>query len=87
MENEKQPKRSIWRQIGEGCVEVIGELLVMLILFAIGAGRLMLIRNKESVEAMDPEWIVLIGAVAVLAFFGIFRAAITVIRKHRKKCP
>jgi hypothetical protein len=85
MENEKKPKKKIWGKLGEACVEIFGELLAMLILFAIGVGVLYVIKGNFNPADWDVELIVLLGMLVVLALLGIGFAIGAIVKNITKK--
>lgn len=85
MENEKKPKKKIWRKIGEAVLEIFGELLVLLIFFAIGWGCLFLIGQKDNLTDWDPELIMVLGILAVLVLAAIVFFIVVIVKNIIRK--
>ena len=83
MENES--KKSFVKKLGEVILEFLGELIAVVIFFAIGMGIMALLGNTDALETVDSDLIVLLGAVAVLAAFGILFAVIAIVRKIKRR--
>jgi hypothetical protein len=60
-------------------------LIVAVIFFAIGVGIMALLGNSDTLETMDSDLLTLLGALAVLAAFGILFAVIAIIRKIKRR--
>lgn len=80
-----EKKVPFWKKAGNAILEILGELVAMVVLFAIGAGIMSLLGSKEAIADMDPELTILLGAVAVLVLFGIIFAVASAIRKKKKR--
>lgn len=73
------------KKIGRVVRDILGELAAMLVFFVIGAGIMALIGLHHAVESMEPDLLILLGALAVLAAFGVLFAVIAVVRKKKKR--
>ena len=83
---EKYEKKApFWKKAGNAALEILGELVITAVLFAIGAGILILLGNKKAVADMDPDMTALLGALVVLAVFGMVFAVASAVRKKKKK--
>ena len=80
-----EKKVPFWKKAGAAVLEMLGELLIMAVFFLIGAGILILLGNKEAIADMDPDMPILLGALAVIALFGVIFAVVAVVRKKKKK--
>ena len=85
MGNFEKKKRFTWKRFGEGVLEILAELVAVAIFFAIGAGIMALLGNKETMETVDPDLLILLGALVVLAAFGILFAIIAAVKKKKKR--
>ena len=59
------------RKIKEKLLDVAFEFVLMLVLFGIGALILWLFGVEINIESIDPEFVILVGIVALFLFFGI----------------
>ena len=84
MENEKKPKKKIWRKIGEALLEIFGELFLFVICFAIGAGVLYSLGQIDLIHHWDPEAVMVLGVMALLAVAGIVIVIVAIIKKKKK---
>ena len=82
---ENKSKKSFVKKLGEVILEFLGELIVAVIFFAIGVGIMALLGNSDALETMDSDLLTLLGALAVLAAFGILFAVIAIIRKIKRR--
>lgn len=82
--NEEKPKKGLWKKVGEGFLEIFGELIIILIAFAAGMGILTLLGQKDLVEQWDPELVSLVGILAILAVTGIVIAIVAIVKKKKK---
>ena len=82
MEKGKKP---LLRKLGSIALDIVGELVAVVIMFAIGAGIMALVDEKSVLEEADPDQLILLGALAVLAAFGILFAVIAIIRKIKRR--
>ena len=82
---ENKSKKSFVKKLGEVILEFLGELIVAVIFFAIGVGIMALLGNSDTLETMDSDLLTLLGALAVLAAFGILFAVIAIIRKIKRR--
>ena len=78
-------KNTFWKKLGAIALEILGELAVTVMIFAIGAGIMALLGNADAVAAMDSELLILLGALVVLAGFGILFAVIAILRKIKRR--
>ncbi len=74
MKNKKQKLRAVLS-------EALGEILVTLICFGIGAGILALLGVHMDSDALDFDLIVLIGIVVPAVLFGVIAALVQCIKK------
>ena len=81
--SDKKP--SFLKKLGNAALEILAELVAMVILFAIGAGIMVLFGNRKALENMDPDLLTLLGALVVLAAFGIVIAIVSAVRKKKSK--
>ena len=59
------------RKIKEKLLDVAFEFVLMLVLFGIGALILGLFGVEINIASIDPEFVILVGIVALFLFFGI----------------
>ena len=83
MEKEKKQK-SFWTKILDVFLEIFGELILMLVSVAVGIGIISLLGRQDLIKKLDPEFIALIGILAIFAIVGIVIAAVAVIKKKKK---
>ena len=77
-------KKNFWDGLKLFFLEVFGELLAVLILFAAGAGILYLLGGTEILRNWDPELIVLVGSVAISVLVGIVIAVVKAVKKKKR---
>lgn len=80
-----EKKVPFWKKAGNAALEILGELVITAVLFAVGAGILILLGDKTAVADMDPDMTALLGALVVLAVFGMVFAVASAVRKKKKK--
>ena len=81
---EKEKKKSFWTKILDVFLEIFGELILMLVSVAVGIGIISLLGRQDLIKKLDPEFIALIGILAIFAIVGIVIAAVAVIKKKKK---
>ena len=82
---ENTPKKSWKRKFLDALLEILGELVIAVIFCAIGAGIMILLGKAEMLETVDSELLVLLGALAVLAGFGVLFTVIAIVRKIKRR--
>ena len=80
-----EKKTPFWKKAGAVLGEILGELVITIVFFLIGAGVLFLLGSKEAIMDMDPDLTILLGALAVLALFGVIFTVASAIRKKKKR--
>ena len=83
MKKEKS-KKNFWDGLKFVFLEVFGELLAVLILFAAGAGILYLLGGTEILRTWEPEVIALVGSVAISVLVGIVIAVVKAVKKKKR---
>ena len=64
--------------------EILCELLLTAVCFAIGFGILTLLGYRDVLENVDSDLIILPGCLVVLAVFGAVIAIVSVIKKNKE---
>ena len=82
MENKQ---KSFLRKLGAAILEFLGELIIAVVFFAIGAGIMALLGNPDAIPTADSELLVFLGALVVLCAFGVLFAVIAIIRKNKRR--
>ena len=82
---ENTPKKSWKRKFLDAVLEILGELVIAVIFCAIGAGIMILLGKAEMLETVDSKLLVLLGALAVLAVFGVLFTVIAIVRKIKRR--
>ena len=82
---ENTPKKSWKRKFLDAVLEILGELVIAVIFCAIGASIMILLGKAEMLETVDSELLVLLGALAVLAVFGVLFTVIAIVRKIKRR--
>ena len=82
MEKGKKP---LLRKLGSIALDIVGELAAVVVMVAIGAGIMALLGETSVLEEADPDLLILLGTLAVLAAFGILFAVIAIIRKIKRR--
>ena len=80
----EKPKKSFFRKFGSALLEFLGELVVGVIFLAIGVGIMTLLGNPAALETVDSDLLILLGALAVLAAFGVLFTVIAILRKIKQ---
>ena len=78
-------KKEIKAKIREGCGEAALEIVLSLVLLAIGAGVLALFGVSGDVEWLDGDLLMLIGIGAILLVGGAVSVVVRVIKKRKKE--
>ncbi|MBQ4102572.1 MAG: hypothetical protein IJC85_06805 [Oscillospiraceae bacterium] len=71
------------RKIKEKLLDVAFEFVLMLVLFGIGALILGLFGVEINIASIDPEFVILVGIVALFLFFGIGYLLVKGIKKKK----
>lgn len=80
---EEKKKRAPGKVLS-AVLEVLGELLVMAVFFAVGLGVMALLGNRDAVENMDPELVILLGILVIFAAVFVVTAIVMLFRKKKK---
>ena len=78
-------KKETKAKIREGCGEAVLEIVLSLVLLAIGAGVLALFGVSGDVEWLDGDLLMLIGIGAILLVGGAVSVVVRVIKKRKKE--
>jgi len=82
--NEEKTKSSVWKKLGDGCLEAVLELVLALVIFGIGAGILSLLGRTDLLEQWDSDTVILIGILALFVVVGIVGPVIAILWKKKK---
>ena len=80
---ENTPKKSWKRKFLDAVLEILSELVIAVIFCAIGAGIMILL--GKAPETVDSDLLVLLGALVVLAGFGVLFTVIAIVRKIKRR--
>jgi len=83
--DKSDQKKPFLKKLREALLEILAELVTLVLFIAIGSGILVLLGNQNVLETVDPDVLVLLGALVVLAAFGIMFAVIAAVRKKTRK--
>jgi ABC-type sulfate transport system permease component len=83
MENENIKKKK-GAKLKERLLDSLFELIIALAAFAIGAGLLLLFGHENILSDWDPQLVILLGVLVLLAVAGIMIAVVTLIKKKKK---
>ena len=85
MKTEGKKKKNFWKALGEGLLEILGEILLTGIFLAIGGGVLALFGKTVNWDTVDTDVLTLLGILALVVVAYAIGLTVTFIKKRKAR--
>ena len=85
MKTEGKKKKNFWKALGEGLLEILGEILLTGIFLAVGVGVLALFGKTVNWDTVDTDVLTLLGFLALIAVAFVIGLTVTFFKKRKAR--